>query len=109
MELGDTIRIGEGNNTEIRLGFSEFKGKQLVDVRKWYWNPPDGASPDLSRALILRPKCRSVAAPSGTLTIRKKAKIFIALWTKKVLTACSKPQVLTRKDKLVKGIRSHHE
>lgn len=37
-------RIENGSQNEIRVRQSEYKGKTYIDVRKWYFSPPDDST-----------------------------------------------------------------
>jgi len=41
---GDSITIGEGNGVIIKVSYREYKAKDYIDIRKWYFNPPDNAT-----------------------------------------------------------------
>jgi|26BtaG_2_1085354.scaffolds.fasta_scaffold02038_8 hypothetical protein len=38
-------RLPNGSTGEIRIRISEFKGKTYVDIRKWYFSPPENSTP----------------------------------------------------------------
>ena len=44
MKKGEFVRIPNGVNGEIRITLKEFKGVDYVDIRKYYFDPPQDSS-----------------------------------------------------------------